>query len=115
MLKLRREEDLKWKLLWPLLTKKSSNVFKKNIDLLKRRECVRRQKLQLSWLDFELSRRSARDSTERRKNAWSVSVFNMRKRKDLRGKSTRDRKRRKEHGKKNKPDSNTRRRCVKLK
>ena len=48
MLKLRREEDLSWKLLWLQLTKKSLDVSKKNTDLLKKRGCARRQKLQLS-------------------------------------------------------------------
>ena len=56
-----------------------------------------------------------RDSTERRKNAWNASVSSMRKKNELQEKRTRDRKRRKDSGKKNKPDSNMKPRCVKLK
>jgi hypothetical protein len=51
MLKSRREEGLSWKLQWQPLTRKSSDVSKKNTDALKRRECARRLKLQLNWLD----------------------------------------------------------------
>ena len=56
-----------------------------------------------------------RDSTERRKNAWNASVSSMRKKNELQGKRMIDRKRRKDSGKKNKLDSNTKPRCVKLK
>jgi hypothetical protein len=47
MLKLRREEGSKWKLLWRPHTKKSLDVSKKNTDLLKKRGCARRLRLLL--------------------------------------------------------------------
>jgi hypothetical protein len=56
-----------------------------------------------------------RDSTERRKNAWNASAFNMRKKKAVQEKSMKDRKRLRDSGRKNKPDSNMKPRCVKLK
>ena len=56
-----------------------------------------------------------RDSTERRKNAWNASVSSMRKKNELQGKRMRDRKRRKDSGRKNKADSNMKPKCVKLK
>ena len=56
-----------------------------------------------------------RDSTERRKNVWNASVSSMRKKNELQGKRMRDRKRRKDSGRKNKADSNMKPKCVKLK